>query len=94
MPEIETLMDAAPHTAEGERLDVLVALAGAYERKQSPLDLPDPVEAIKFRRDQAGLFPEDLEPMIGRRRRAGMSTQERMAGRKRLERCPVPVCRC
>jgi HTH-type transcriptional regulator/antitoxin HigA len=30
------------------------------------MDLPDPVEAIRFRMDQQGLKPKDLEPMIGR----------------------------
>ncbi|HJX14814.1 MAG TPA: hypothetical protein VJ386_03710 [Candidatus Deferrimicrobiaceae bacterium] len=69
LKEIETLMDAAPNTTKGERLDVLVALVEAYERKHYPLDLPDPVEAIKFRMEQTGLSPKDLEPMIGRRNR-------------------------
>lgn len=69
LKEIETLMDAAANTAKGERLDVLVALVEAYERKHYPFDLPDPVEAIKFRMEQMGLTPKDLEPMIGRRNR-------------------------
>ncbi len=69
LKEIETVMDAAPNTPKGERLDVLVALVEAYERKHYPLDLPDPVEAIKFRMEQMGLSPKDLEPMIGRRNR-------------------------
>ena len=69
LTEIETLMDAAPNTPKGERLDVLVALVEAYERKHYALDLPDPVEAIKFRMEQMGLTPKDLEPMIGRRNR-------------------------
>jgi len=67
--EIETLMDAAPNSPKGERLDILVALVEAYERRHYPLDLPDPVEAIKFRMEQMGLTPKDLEPMIGRRNR-------------------------
>jgi len=50
--EIETLMAAARDTPEGERLDVLVTLVEAYERKHYPLDLPDPVEAIKFRMER------------------------------------------
>ena len=29
------------------------------------MDLPDPVEAIKFRMEQQGLGPKDLVPMIG-----------------------------
>ncbi|MBE0569484.1 MAG: transcriptional regulator, partial [Deltaproteobacteria bacterium] len=69
LKEIESLMDAAPNTEKGDRLDVLVTLIEAYERKHYPLDLPDPVEAIKFRMDQMGLTPKDLEPMIGRRNR-------------------------
>lgn len=69
LKEIEVLMDAVPNTPKGERLDVLVALVESYERKNYSLDLPDPVEAIKFRMEQLGLAPKDLEPMIGRRNR-------------------------
>jgi HTH-type transcriptional regulator/antitoxin HigA len=50
----------------GERLDVLVTLVEAYERKHFPLDLPDPVETTKFRMEQMDLTPRDLAPMIGR----------------------------
>lgn len=57
--------DPSPDSPEGERLDVLSTLIEAYERKHHPIDLPDPVEAIKFRMDQAGLSIKDLEPMIG-----------------------------
>jgi len=67
--EIEPLMMAAPNTPEGERLDVLVTLVEAYERKHYPLDLPDPVEAIKFEMAQKGLTVKDLEPMIGKSNR-------------------------
>ena len=61
--------DPSPDTPEGERLDVLSTLIEAYERKHYPIDLPDPVEAIKFRMDQAGLSIKDLEPMIGQSNR-------------------------
>ena len=63
--EIELLMSAATDSPEGERLDVLVTLVEAYERRHFPLDLPDPVEAVKFVMDQRGLAVKDLEPMIG-----------------------------
>lgn len=66
LKDVEGLMGAKANTAEGERLDVLVTLIEAYERKHFPLELPDPVEAIKFQMDQRGLTPKDLEPMIGR----------------------------
>jgi HTH-type transcriptional regulator/antitoxin HigA len=66
LKDVDTLMGAKVNTAEGERLDILVTLIEAYERKHFPLELPDPVEAIKFQMDQKGLTPKDLEPMIGR----------------------------
>ena len=66
LKDVEALMGAKANTAEGERLDVLVTLIEAYESKHFPLELPDPVEAIKFQMDQKGLTPKDLEPMIGR----------------------------
>jgi len=60
------LMTAELDTPEGEKLDVLVTLVEAYEQKHYPLDLPDPVEAIKFEMEQKGLKVKDLEPMIGK----------------------------
>jgi len=63
---IETLMDAQADSEEGERLDLLVTLVEAYERRHYPLDLPDPVEAIKFHMEQRGMTPKDLQPMLGR----------------------------
>ncbi len=47
--DIENLMMAEPDTVEGEKLDILVTLVEAYEAKHFPMDLPDPVEAIKLR---------------------------------------------
>ena len=69
LTEIEMLMTAEPDTVEGEKLDVLVTLVEAYEKKHYPLDLPDPVEAIKFEMEQKGLTVKDLEPMIGKSNR-------------------------
>ena len=69
LKEIEGLMMAKRNTPEGDRLDVLVTLVEAWERKRYPLDLPDAVEAIKYHMDQAGLQPRDLIPFIGSRNR-------------------------
>ena len=69
LKEIEGLMAAKRNTPEGDRLDVLVTLVEAWERKRYPLDLPDPVEAIKYHMDQSGLAPRDLIPFIGSRNR-------------------------
>ncbi len=69
LKEIEGLMSAKRNTPEGDRLDVLVTLIEAWERKHYPMDLPDPVEAIKYHMDQNGLQPRDLIPFIGSRNR-------------------------
>ncbi len=69
LKEVEKLMTAELDTPEGEKLDALVTLIEAYERKHFPLDLPDPVEAIKFEMEQKGLTVKDLEPMIGKSNR-------------------------
>ena len=69
LKEIESLMSAKANTPEGDRLDVLVTLVEAYERAHFPMDLPDAVDAIRFRMEQAGLTIEDLEPVIGRNNR-------------------------
>ena len=65
LKEIETLMSARAGSPEGERLDIMVTLVEAYEKKHYPFDLPDPVEAIKFRMEQMALAPKGLVPMIG-----------------------------
>jgi HTH-type transcriptional regulator/antitoxin HigA len=62
---IESLMTAKRGTAEGDRLDTLATLVEAYEAKHFPLDLPDPVEAIKLVMEQRNLTVKDLVPYIG-----------------------------
>ena len=69
LAEVEGLMDAVSDTPQGDRLDVLVTLIGAYEAKHHAIDLPDPIEAIKFRIEQMGLTRKELEPFIGSRAR-------------------------
>lgn len=57
--------EPTPGSPDGDRFEVLLTLVEAYESKHFPVGLPDPVEAIKFRMEQAGLTPKDLTPMIG-----------------------------
>jgi HTH-type transcriptional regulator/antitoxin HigA len=66
--EVSAYFDSEPEpgTPDGDRFEVLLTLVEAYEAKHFPVDLPDPVEAIKFRMEQAGLTPKDLVPVIGR----------------------------
>jgi HTH-type transcriptional regulator/antitoxin HigA len=61
------LMDVEPQELSGEadELEVLALLIEQYEKQQFPIDLPDPVDAIRFRMDQQDLKKKDLVPYIG-----------------------------
>jgi HTH-type transcriptional regulator/antitoxin HigA len=67
--EIERLWGADEGTAEGDRLEVLTTLVEAYEEAHFPMDLPDPIEAIKFRLEQQGEDQKSLIGIIGNRTR-------------------------
>jgi HTH-type transcriptional regulator / antitoxin HigA len=69
LARINDLMEADPDTPEGDELDLLVTLIELYEKAAYPIDLPDPVEAIKFRMEQLGLKQKDLIPFMGSRSR-------------------------
>lgn len=66
---ITQLMGAKPGTALSDELDVLATLVDAYESKRFPMNLPGPIEVIRFKMEQQGLTRKDLEPMIGSRAR-------------------------
>ncbi|EPJ88173.1 MULTISPECIES: helix-turn-helix domain-containing protein [Pseudomonas] len=55
-----------PGSSEGDWFDVMITLIEAYEAKHFPMDLPDAVDAIRFRMEQSGLSVADLVPAIGR----------------------------
>lgn len=67
--EIEGLWGADEGTAEGDRLEVLTTLVEVYEEAHFQMDLPDPIEAIKFRLEQQGEDHKALIGIIGNRTR-------------------------
>ena len=70
LKEIEGLMTAKRGTPDGDRLDVLVTLVEAWEAKRYPLDLPDPVAAIRYHMEQTRAWHRRiLVPYIGGRSR-------------------------
>jgi HTH-type transcriptional regulator / antitoxin HigA len=79
LKEIDALMDAKANTPAGDRLDVLVTLAEAWEEKHHPIEAPDPIEAIRFAMEQRGLSRRDLEPYIGSRARVAEVLNHRRA---------------
>lgn len=54
-----------PGSADGDRFDILTTLVEAYETARYPIEAPNPIEASRFRMEQAGLTAKDLVPSIG-----------------------------
>jgi HTH-type transcriptional regulator/antitoxin HigA len=73
-------LDPIAGTPEADELEVLVFLLTDYENKHFPLPNPDPIEAIRFRMEQAGLTQQDLVPYIGSKSKVS----EVLAGKRRL----------
>jgi HTH-type transcriptional regulator/antitoxin HigA len=71
LKQVEPYFDDEPKPGSeaGAHFDALVTLIEAYEARHFPIAPPTPVEAIKFRMEQAGLTVKDLEPIIGKSNR-------------------------
>ena len=67
LARIFELMDTEPDSPKGDEFDVLVDLVELYESKHVPMGYANPIAAIEFRMDQAGLRPRDLVSFIGSR---------------------------
>ena len=80
LARLDTIFDAAPGTPEGDEAEVLATLVRLYEEEYFPIDLPDPIEAIRFRMDQQGLKDKDLAPYIG----SASKVSEVLSGRRNL----------
>lgn len=67
LAELAALLDSdpAPQSPESDRAEVLGTLIEDYERSHFPIELPTPIEAIRFRMEQLGLRQKDLVPFIG-----------------------------
>lgn len=65
LARLDTLMDAAAGTPEADELELLALLIGQYEEQKHPRELPDVIEAIRFRMEQMSLRQKDLVPYIG-----------------------------
>ena len=66
---VEELWNASAGSTESDELDILATLIEAYEREHYPVELPDPIEAIKFRLEQKGKDSRVLIGIIGQRTR-------------------------
>ncbi|MBF8458202.1 helix-turn-helix domain-containing protein [Kaistella sp. G5-32] len=70
LERLEVIFDARKGTKEGDELEVLGILIEKYEDDYFPIDLPDPIDAIKFRMEQMNYSQNDLAKVIGLKSRA------------------------
>lgn len=62
-------MHARPNTPEGAELEVLSVLVEKYEDERTPIDPPEPIDALRFRIEQGELDRKQLESVLGSRSR-------------------------
>jgi len=62
--------DLTVNSDEYNELDVISILVENYESNNFPIELPDPIEAIKFRLEQLNLEPSALVAILGSKSRA------------------------
>lgn len=65
LERLEDIFDAKIETKQGDELEILTILIEKYEKENYPIEMPDPIEAIKFRMEQLGMKQKDLAEVMG-----------------------------
>ncbi|AKA33849.1 helix-turn-helix domain-containing protein [Flagellimonas lutaonensis] len=65
LKRLEEIFDAKKGTKKGDELEILSILIDNYENENFPIEMPDPIEAIKFRMEQMGMKQKDLAEVVG-----------------------------
>ena len=78
LKRLEVIFDAAIGTQESDEADLLGLIIDDYEKKNYPIEAPDPIEAIKIRMEEMQLKQIDLVNEIG-----GKSRVSEILNRKR-----------
>lgn len=69
LKEIDNLFGAEPNTTKGDDLEVLITLLEAYEAQHHIIEVPDPIDSIKYLMESKGVTRKELESCIGNRSR-------------------------
>lgn len=82
LSQLDDLMSMAPplRSKISDRLELLTLVLENYESKLLSIELPDPIEAIKFRMEEQGLKQADLVSYFGRASRVS----EVLSGKRSL----------
>ncbi len=78
LKRLDEIFDAKIGTPESDEADILGILVDEYEKKNYPIEAPDPIEAIKIRMQEMHLKQVDLINEIG-----GKSRVSEVLNRKR-----------
>jgi HTH-type transcriptional regulator / antitoxin HigA len=72
LAQIERYFEKPPRrgTADADRFDLLALVIEDYERKNWPIEPPNPVDAIRYRMEMGGFSQADLGRLLGSRQRA------------------------
>jgi HTH-type transcriptional regulator/antitoxin HigA len=70
LERLEVIFDSKSGTPQGDELEILGILIDQYEKEYFPIEMPDPIEAIKFRMEQLGYNQQDLANIVGLKSRA------------------------
>ena len=79
LDEIRAAIEAAPGTAEADRLEVLAILVADYERRTATIPPADPVAVLELAMQAQGRSQSDLAAVLGSRSRASEVLARRRA---------------
>ncbi|MGI6393169.1 MAG: transcriptional regulator [bacterium] len=65
LARIDELFDIPEGHPQEDELELLYMLVEKYEEENYKIEMPDPIEAIKFRMEQSGMNRKDLAKYIG-----------------------------
>lgn len=65
LKRFEKVFHAPIDSIEGDEAELLSLLIEKYEEEKYPIEVPDPIEAIKFRMEQMNISKKELTDIIG-----------------------------
>lgn len=69
LKRLEKLFDAKASNPESDEADILGLMIDEFEKKNYPIEAPDPIEAIKIRMEEMDLKQTDLAEALGGKNR-------------------------
>jgi HTH-type transcriptional regulator/antitoxin HigA len=66
LERLEVIFDSKSGSIQGDELEILGILIDQYEKEHFPIEMPDPIEAIKFRMEQLEYSQTDLANLVGK----------------------------